>query len=401
MVSVKARPLASALLPLASAIALGLPTRANCQSDRPSPAARPPVLIIAIDAFRRGYLDSFPAPAIMRLAKTGVFGAGMRPAFPTVTFPNHVTLVTGRWPEDHQFRYEDRGKEKCFIRAEPIWVTAVKQGLKTATMFWPASECNFDGYRPTYWHMFDDHFPEEKRVAQILEWLDMPAKDRPAFMTLYFDAHAAGSPWSDKGRAVVERVDGMIGLLTRGLESRRLVDSVNIVITADHGYGELDATHITLLSTVLDTNAVDVEAGGFIARLRAKNGDQDAVIAAVKRLPHVRVYRREDIPEHMHFRNDPSMVQWPIFVVADEGWRVAKGPRPPRPGESAKSGGHGMDNAYESERVPFIAHGPAFRPGTTLPVFDTINIYSLLAHLLGITPQPNSGKLDVFRPVLR
>jgi predicted AlkP superfamily pyrophosphatase or phosphodiesterase len=344
----------------------------------------------------------------------------MRPAFPSVTVPNHYTLVTGWYPEDHHIIantvYDSAthhtltmssaaGASWWSWRGEPIWVTADKHSLKTATMFWPASEALIDGYRPTYWRAYHQQMPDTERVAQVLTWLDLPPQERPTFLTLYFDAvdHAGhiGGPWSPGTRAAVIHIDSMIALLVRGLEMRHLAHRVNLVIVSDHGMTGVSHQRTIVVTDVIDTSKVVTTEQGPYMWLQAKDGKQAVLLAALQRLPHTRAYFRTDSPTPLHVRHHPG--HFATLALADDGWSILKSrPSSSTPtGNDEEGGQHGYDPAYPSMWALFIAHGPDFTAGTRLAVFDNVNVYPLLAHLLHVPPAPNAGNLSVFAPVLQ
>ena len=191
---------------LIAALFLALPAAA---------AERPLTILISIDGFRADYIDRARTPMISRLAKDGA-QAAMRPSFPSKTFPNHYTLVTGLRPDRNgivennmedpaipgvTFRmsnHEAVVDRRWWDQGEPIWVAAERGGIKSATMFWPGSEAPIRGVRPSYWMPYNHDMPSEARVDQVLSWLDLAADRRPGFVTLYFDivdgaGHAGGA----------------------------------------------------------------------------------------------------------------------------------------------------------------------------------------------------------------
>ena len=172
--------------------------------DRTAASEPAPLLLISIDAYRYDYIDRGLSPNLEMLARHGVQAASMQPSFPSLTFPNHYTLVTGLRPDHHgivdntmfdphlgKFSLGNRkavSDGRWWDEATPIWVTADQHGMRTATMFWPGSEAAIHGHRPDYWRPFDDSVSADQRVDQVLAWLDLPPATRPRFLTLYFDA---------------------------------------------------------------------------------------------------------------------------------------------------------------------------------------------------------------------
>ncbi|WP_082488914.1 ectonucleotide pyrophosphatase/phosphodiesterase [Duganella sp. Leaf61] len=218
-----------------------------------------PVILVSIDGFRAEYLDRGVTPNLARLAAGGVRAVAMRPSFPSITFPNHYTLVTGLRPDHHgivenemndvaipgqHFTLKNRAAvidRRWWDQAEPVWVTAERHGVRSATLFWPGSEADIRGVRPTVSPRFDGKLPADARVDLLLSWLDRPADQRFGFMTLYFDdvdhaGHDFGpdAPQTTTALAVVDRA---IARLQDGLAARQV--EADLVIVSDHGMAAL------------------------------------------------------------------------------------------------------------------------------------------------------------------
>ena len=226
----------------------------------------------------------------------------------------------------------------------------------------------------------------------------------PCILTLYFDAvdHAGhmGGPWSPGTRAAVIHIDSMIAMLVRGLEMRRLDQGVNLVIVSDHGMTTTSQQRTVAVADVIDVNTVLTADQGPYMWLQAKDGDQATLLASLQRLSHIRAYLRTESPTHLHVRHHPA--HFAVLVLADDGWSIMKSrPSANTAGGGEPAGQHGYDPAYPSMWALFIAHGPSFKERTRLPVFDNVNIYVLLAHLLQVPPALNMGDLSVFAHVLK
>ena len=380
----------------------------------PDAVRRAPVLVIAFDGFARKYLDQDSVPTFRALARDGVTGEAMIPSFPSVTFPNFYTLATGLYPDhtgivnnsfyDTAFKAtfvytQPIAKEGRWWGGEPIWNTAARQGLRSATMFWVGSEAPVGGRQPDYWMNFDAKFPFESRVAQVLAWLDLPDSLRPALIMVYFQepdhtGHEFG-PDAPQTAAMVLRVDSMLAMLVNGLKARGLYDKANVVLVADHGMAATSPERVIYLDDAVDSASVRVLNTGPFLMIEAKDGDNTALLAKLRMLPHLRVWPKDSIPARLHYGTNARITA--VVGSPDAGWLIVW-----RHGRPVTAGGqHGYDNADPSMKALFIAHGPAFKPGTTLAPFPNVDLYDLLAKLLGIEPAKNDGAITPFLPVLR
>ena len=377
----------------------------------PATAERPLVILVSIDGFRPDYLDRGVTPTLSRLAAEGTT-ADMRPSFPSVTFPNHYTLVTGKHPDHHGIvgnsfndpelgRFTMQSKEPGFwSQAEPIWITAEKAGLVTATMFWPGSETAIAGVRPTYYRPFDQTVTGEDRVGQVLTWLDNADDQRPDFVTLYFDtvdtAGHRNGPDTPETTAAVAAVDQQLAGLVQGLKDRDLFDQTTFVIVADHGMAATSPDRVTYLDDLVDSTALRIVYAGSVVYLDATPGREAEVEAAlIKRHPHGECWTRANIPARLVLGSNPRVSS--IVCMADVGWLFATQAR-----EVTRSGGaHGYDNDTPEMRALFIAAGPAIAPGAVLTEMDSVDVQPLLGRLLGIAVPAGDGRAEDTLPAMR
>jgi len=383
----------------------------------------PTVILVSFDGWRWDYDTKAPAPNLRSLMARGVRADNLIPSFPSKTFPNHYTIVTGLYPGHHgivanAIRDPKTGRlfatstvrevrDPMWWGGEPIWVTASRAGQTAATMFWPGSEAPIRGILPRYWTPYDGDRPADERVDRVLEWLDLPARNRPRFITVYFeDADRAGheqGPDSLALREAVMRADAHLGRLLRGLERRGLSDRVNVVVVSDHGMASVDNERVIIVDDYVSLDDVQIVDINPTLAIVPKPGKDDAVFRALEKAhPRLRVYRRETTPEAWHYRDHPRVPQ--IVGVADEGWQVLRRSTVDqlRSGRTRGAGGqHGYDPALMSMRALFVAAGPAFRRGVTVPAFENVHIYNALAQILRVTPAPNDGGTEVARRVLR
>lgn len=393
----------------------GLACRGATPSRAPRPAANQPrVIILGFDGFARRYLDADSAPALHAFARGGVTARWMTPSFPSLTFPNFYALATGLYPDhsgivsnefvdpafDSAFVYKNPiARESRWWGGEPIWVTTAKHGVRSATMFWVGSDAQIQGTRPTRWYSYSHTEPFGARVDSLLAWLDLPEAQRPRLLMGYFEepdraGHAYG-PNAPETQAAVLRVDSALAQLVAGVHARHLDDSVDVVIVSDHGMTEVSPSRVAYLDDVVDSANVDVAYLSPLLLISARDGNQDALLARLRHLAHVRVWRKADVPARLHYSTNARIT--PIVGVADIGWTI--GWRHAVPWND--KGAHGYDNAEPDMRALFLARGPNFRPGSAIDDFPNVDVYDLLAHLLGVTPAPNDGTLAPFAPVLR
>ena len=390
-----------------------------------APAEGPTLLLVSVDGFRHDYLGRYPAPTLERIASEGVRAERLIPAYPSVTFPNHTTLVTGLRPVRHGItgnRFADPAlgvfeagdpaaqRDARWWLGEPIWATAERQGLRAMVLSWPGVEAPHRGVLPTRGSPFDGGLDYGARVDTVLAWLALPPSRRPQFLTLYFDGvdnagHGFGPDAPETRRAVAE-VDRALGRLLACLEDR--AEDLDIVVVSDHGMTEMAADRVVVLDEFLGSAGVealqdDLERAMWDepAMLWPKPGREAAVLERLRQadLPHVRVVRRDDAPEALHVRGSRRVA--PVLLVADEGWAVATRAETGRPWlRKAVWGTHGFDPWTPSMGGLFLARGPSFREGVMVGPIENIHVYPLMAHVLGLDPAPHDGDLDAVRSML-
>lgn len=349
-------------------------------------------------------------PNLERVIARGVRAEWMIPSFPTKTFPNFYTIVTGLYPGHHgvvsnnifdaatgrRFSLARRQEvqDAMWWGGEPIWVTTARAGQRSATMFWPGSEAPIGGAHAAYWLPFDDRMPGGERVARVLQWLDLPAGQRPTFLTLYFEqvdnaGHRADSTQID---SALLQVDRWLGDLLDGLNSRSIAGRVNVVVLSDHGMSTTSRERTIVLDDYISPDDVEVVDLSPTIGLNPKAGKEDAVYAGLQRAPHVRVYRKRDSPERWHFRNHARIPA--IVGVVDEGWQLLRRSAVEAIDAGKRlrvTGEHGHDPQDPSMRALFVGAGPAFREGVVVPPFENVSLYNVFARILGVTPAPNDG----------
>lgn len=379
-----------------------------------APAPAPTLILISLDGFRAGYLDRKQAPALMpnllALARTGVRAKGMTPSFPTLTYPNHYTLVTGLRPDRHgvvdnvmtdpaigpdRFTMNSRTGDdgRWWEGGKPLWVSAQEQGRITAAAGWPGSDRRIHGRRATYLDPWRAGMEPDEVASLALAWLGLPARQRPSLLFLYFadvdhEGHVFG-PGAAQTDAALRRVDAAVGRLVAGLKARGLYAHTNIVLVSDHGMTDTPAGQHTVIDDLVPPSLGIVRTAASAAGIDALPG-HEAEVARILLAPHAHFtcWRKEDIPAHLHYGRHPRVPQF--YCLNVPGWRFALA-ADVAAGKTQNPGNHGYDPRLPDMQALFLAHGPAFRKGATLAPFDNVHVYPLLARLSGVTPQDNDG----------
>lgn len=394
----------------------------------PHAQARDPIVVlISFDGWRWDYTDRANVPNLKALAARGVRAKELIPSFPSLTFPNHYTLVTGLYPGHHGIvsntmatpsmprkfsMSSNEVRNTAWWGGEPVWATAIRQNRRAMSMFWPGSEAAIGGVSPTRWWPFDGGVPNAERVSRVLDWLSLPEGQRPAFVSLYFQevdhiGHVNG-PDSPEVLEAAAHLDGALGQLVTGIDRLGLSDRVDIVIVSDHGMTTHTDEQMVFLDTAIEPSTLNVISTGELVQLAPPAGHEqdlssiDAIVRAVRgKLPHVTFYKRDEIPERYHYRNHPHIA--PIIGVPDEGWTVTTREQEARrkPDAEARRGAHGYDPTLRSMHGLFVAAGPGVRQGLVVEPFENVHVYDFLCALLKLTPAPNDGDTRVTNGFLR
>ncbi|EPS60440.1 hypothetical protein M569_14362, partial [Genlisea aurea] len=379
----------------------------------------PVVLLVSSDGFRFGYQYKTDTPYIQKLIENGTEAAlGLIPVFPTLTFPNHYSIVTGLYPEYHGIinnYFTDPESSDHFTMAsheakwwlgEPLWETVVNHGLKAATYFWPGSEVNKGSWDcPKYYcRHYNGSVPFEERVDTVLKYFDLPSEDVPSFITLYFEdpdhqGHQVG-PDDPLITEAVARIDKMIGRLIDGLEQRGVFEDVTTILVGDHGMvGTCDKKLIFLddLRSWIQIPEEWVQSYTPLLAIRPENGfsaedvvkkmNQGLKSGRVKNGEYLRVYLKEDLPTRLHYSASYRIP--PIIGLLEEGYKVEQ--KRQRAAAQECGGAHGYDNAFFSMRTLFVAHGPRLQRGRKVPSFENVELYNLITAILDIQGAPNNG----------
>ncbi|XP_010637422.1 ectonucleotide pyrophosphatase/phosphodiesterase family member 3 isoform X2 [Fukomys damarensis] len=385
------------------------------QPQCPKGFDRPPVILFSMDGFRAEYLDTWGLllPNIHKLKTCGIHSKYMRAVYPTKTFPNHYTIVTGLYPESHGIidnnmydvnlnkNFSLSSKEKynpAWWGGQPIWLTAMYQGLKAASYYWPGSDVAVNGSFPTLYRNYNGSVPYEERISTLLKWLDLPEAERPSFYTIYVEepdsaGHSSG-PVSARVIQALQLVDGAFGMLMEGLAQRNLHTCVNLVLLADHGMDQTSCDKVEYMSDYFpEINFYMYQ--GAAPRIRARNLPQDfhsfnseeivRNLSCRRPNQHFKAYLSPDLPKRLHFARNVRIDRAQLLLQPQ--WLAAR-----TQGSTSCGGGtHGYDNDFRSMEAIFLAHGPSFKEKMEVEPFENIEVYNLMCDLLHIQPAPNNG----------
>jgi predicted AlkP superfamily pyrophosphatase or phosphodiesterase len=420
-----AYPYTPPALPPANAPAPGGSAPTGSVAAVTSEVRAPVTILVSIDGFRADYLDRGVTPTLDRLRREGV-SAPMRPSFPSKTFPNHWTIVTGLHPDHHGIvanTMEDPARPgETFTMAtedpfwwnaaEPVWVTAEKAGIRTATMFWPGSSVAWGGTqarewprditggtRPEDWQAHSDQVTNDQRGRAVIDWLRRPAAERPRFVTVYFSAvdtagHQFG-PDDPRTTQAIADTDAAIGRMLDQVAA--LGQPSNVVIVSDHGMAATSSTRVVALDRIVPpADARLVETGPYATFVPTPGREAAVEKALLAPHPHMTCWRKGEIPARLVYGRNPRVP--PYLCLAETGWLLNKS----APTATFTGGNHGYDNDAREMRALFVAAGPAFARGKTLGTVDAVDVAPLLRDLLGL---PAGERLDgndrPFRGVLK
>jgi predicted AlkP superfamily pyrophosphatase or phosphodiesterase len=386
----------------------------------------PYVIMVSFDGFRYDYVTNFDPPNFKKFIANGSQAKAMIPSFPSKTFPNHYSLVTGLNPGNHGlvdntfydserkeiYKMSDKIKvtDPYYYGGLPLWELAKRNGVKSASYFWVGSEMSDESRRPDYYFPFDDKVDPQKRVDQVIDWLKLPEAERPHLITLYFsfpdhEGHSFG-PNSEETRHAVLRADTLLGNLMRGIYETSL--PVNVILVSDHGMHELtveESTYIFIDELIDRKNPhVKLVNGGTQTHLYITDKHKrDSVYDVLKtKEKNYTVLKREDYPARWHYQN---VRVGDLMVLANSHHYIREGTRE-RFLKSArigfKEGGHGYDPAeFKDIRGIFYAQGPNIKSGITLEPFQNIHVYPLVAKILGLPLPAIDGKEEVLKKLYK
>ncbi len=387
----------------------------SCSNLKPG-SDKPYVVLVSLDAFRWDYDSIHGTPVLDDIARQGVMAERLIPSFPTKTFPNHYTIATGLDPDHHGlvnnsfyapdldlvYRIGDRSmvSNGDFYGGEPMWVTARKQGMKSASFYWVGSEAPVHGIQPDYWKPYDEEVPFGDRVDTVLKWLSLPKNLRPHLVTLYFEepdavSHGYG-PLSPETGMTVRNLDRLLGVLRTGLAKLPYGRNINLIVLSDHGMTEMDDSRYNyIFDTLPQTMVKRIYGGNPVWAIEPFAGKRDSVLLLLNMQRGLKAYAKENLPAHLKYGTHPRIPE--IVLIADPGWTAGLRAEPGR----YSKGDHGYDWHCSDMHSIFYAEGPAFKKGFSIDTLYNVDIYNIVTGILDLVPAPNDGNPERIAPLFR
>jgi len=385
------------------------------------------VVLVSFDGFRYDYTERVSTPNFDAVASNGVKAVSLKPVFPSFTFPNHYSIATGCYADKHgilaneflnelgEYSYKNKTtvQDAKWYKAEPIWVTAEKAGLITATYFWVGSEAPIGGYYPTYYKNYQNGIEPNEKINQAKAWLKLPIEKRPRFVCLYFnEPDHAGHVYGEDSDEVIYQIkesDKILGQLIKELKTLDIYNNINIVIVSDHGMVNVSNERLININDHLPEwtrNNQNLYGRGPVMNIAFENYDNDIQLNIPdsynnflkEYIPHVKIKTSKNNKE-LHYHNP----MFDYILIADEGWMIySDGDIRKYNNKLPVVGMHGYDSNSMNMHAIFYAYGPKIKKDLKIDTFELIHIYPLLCKLLGIEPYENiDGKLEVLKPILQ
>lgn len=375
-------------------------------------AQKPYVLLVSFDGFRWDYLNRGITPNLEKIRQEGVSAISLRPAFPSKTFPNHLSLITGMYPENHgiisnyfinpfsnlKYGMNDTAsiRDGRWYLGEAFWETAERNGIKTASYFWPGSEIHISYRHPTFFEYYDHNRTYQQKIKGVIDWLKLPIEKRPHFITLYF--HETDTYGHDHGtdspeiNYAIKFLDEVAGYLFNQLTEIKMIDSVNVIFVSDHGMTNISKEKSINIEKMLEQYNCKFEDDGPLMQIEPPADKRLEVYNVLKKNEkHYTVYLKEEMPEYYHFSSNPFIFS--IIVVADLGWSLIGNKK--SGWLNRTKGNHGYDNNQMEMHGIFLAIGPQFKQHYQTGTLWNIDLYPLLCKIFNISPRSNiDGKFE-------
>ena len=375
------------------------------------------VLLVSFDGFRYDYTNRLETPNFDYLEKWGTKSKSLKPIFPSFTFPNHYAIATGCYTNKHKiignefskifdnenierYSYKDKNsvQDAKWYGAEPIWVTAEKNNLISATYFWVGSEAPIQGIYPTYYKNYKNGVNPKDKVDQVIEWFNLPLEERPRLVCLYFNepdhaGHVYGAD-SEEVNEQIKKSDEVLGYLLKSLTKLDIFNKINLIVLSDHGMTTVSEQRVINIDDFNINGIIDGE-GPLVS---IKDTSQSKDLLNQLNIPNTKIVSCLN-NEDLHYDN-------PLFdyiLLADEGWMIYDSNIFKKyNGKLPVKGMHGYDSNQMNMHAIFYAYGPKIKENLKIETFELIHIYPLICNILNI-PQYDDidGSIDILKPILR
>jgi alkaline phosphatase D len=389
----------------------------STEKASPSQSDEQYVVMLSLDGFRWDYAERVETPNLDKIAEIGVKADALMSSFPTKTFPNHYTIATGLYPANHgivnntfylpnrdemyQIRDRKMVEDGSIYAGEPIWVTAEKQGVKTASFFWVGSEADVQGIQPSIWKSYDGSVTYTNRIDSVISWLKLDSEKRPRLISWYIDepdhlGHVYG-PNSEKIDSMVIELDKLIGIYMQKISELEIASKINIIILSDHGMSEISGDRAYSLQELIpDEIKYEAYGGNPIYSIWADSFEVEKIHKIITETPNLKSFKADSIWEKWHYKNNDRIGD--LIVVADSSYSIFRKKIRIR---NEVEGTHGYDNFNKDMDAIFYAYGPAFKENYKMKKFQNIHIYPLIAEILKIQAAKVDGDIEIVREMLR
>ncbi|XP_029307876.1 ectonucleotide pyrophosphatase/phosphodiesterase family member 7 [Cottoperca gobio] len=378
------------------------------------------LLLVSFDGFRWDYDQDVDTPHLDQLGRDGVKAKYITPPMLTMTSPSHFTTVSGRWVEDHEVVHNMMFDAKTNLKVShretltrsewwdngvlPLWITAQNQGLKTGSFYFPGGAANYSGQAVNRVVVEDPKPPNEtewrQNIDTVMSWF---SDEDFHLVTLYYGepdrvGHAKGPDHQDR-KTIIRQIDRTIGYLREAIARHQLNDSLNVIITSDHGMTtvkkrpQVEELVLNKYLNLLKLASFEILDYGGFGILTPRPGKEQEVFNALSKAPNLTVYKKNELPESFHLAKSERLP--PIVVVADLGFNLNS-----RLIFYVNKGDHGFHNGEMDMKTIFRAFGPDFKKNFVSEPFDSIHIYPLMCKVLQIEPAPHNGSLAVTQNLL-
>ena len=370
---------------------------------------KPYVIMISLDGFRHDYAEKFQASNLLKLKEEGSTSSKLLSVFPSNTFPNHYSIVTGLYTENHglinnSFYSRERDEKYSIYDRDavrngdwyggmPLWSLAESQGMLSATYFWVGSEAEIAGYRPNYSFAYNSKTSNQERFDKVIDWLNMDSKVRPHLILIYIsivdhDGHEYGPDAEETKNAVLE-VDHLLGEFQDNISKLGL--PINLVVVSDHGM--TNTNKALKLSDFTDLGNSKV-INGVPAMIYTENqSESDRIYNDLSKVPELTLYKKESLPKRFHFYNEDKTGD--LLIMTDPPYFITSS------GTISFKGGHGYDPELEEMGGIFYATGPAFKSGKRVKPFENIHIYPMITNILGLETPETDGNIKVLKSIMK